>query len=319
MYDVVAIGELLIDFIQNGVSGQGNPLFEANPGGAPCNVLAMLEKQGYRTAFIGKVGNDFFGRMLKSTIEGLGIQAQGLVFDDTVPTTLALVHNKEDGDREFSFYRNPGADMMLRREEILETLIEDCRIFHFGSLSMTAEPVKLATLSALDTARRNHKIISFDPNLRLPLWNNEQEAQKAIWYGIEHCDVLKIADNEIRWLTGQEDFDKGIEKIRGRASVKLINVTLGREGSISYYKDKKIYAEPFLNDKTIDTTGAGDTFCACVLGTVLEYGLEELSDQQLTDMLVRANAAASIVTTRKGALCSMPEIEAVKKVMRMRA
>lgn len=318
MYDVVAIGELLIDFIQNGVSGQGNPLFEANPGGAPCDVLAMLEKQGYRTAFIGKVGNDFFGRMLKSTIEGLGIQAQGLVFDDTVPTTLALVHNKEDGDREFSFYRNPGADMMLKREEILGNLIEDCRIFHFGSLSMTAEPITVATLSALDIARRNHKIISFDPNLRLPLWNNEQEAQKAIWYGIEHCDVLKIADNEIRWLTGQEDFDKGIEKIRGRASVKLINVTLGREGSISYYKDKKIYAEPFLNDKTIDTTGAGDTFCACVLGTVLEHGLEELSEQQLMDMLARANAAASIVTTRKGALCSMPEMEAVKKVMRMR-
>lgn len=318
MYDVVAIGELLIDFIQNGVSGQGNPLFEANPGGAPCNVLAMLEKQGYRTAFIGKVGNDFLGRMLKSIIEGLGIQAQGLVYDDNIPTTLAFVHNKEDGDREFSFYRNPGADMMLKREEILETLMEDCRIFHFGSLSMTAEPVKTATLSALDTARRNHKIISFDPNLRLPLWNDEQEAQKAIWYGIEHCDVLKIADNEIRWLTGQEDFDKGIEKIRGRASVKLINVTLGREGSISYYKDKKIYAEPFLNKKTIDTTGAGDTFCACVLGTILEHGLEKLSDQQIKDMLVKANAAASIVTTRKGALCSMPEMEDVRKTMKMR-
>lgn len=318
MYDVVAIGELLIDFIQNGVSGQGNPLFEANPGGAPCNVLAMLEKQGYLTTFIGKVGNDFLGRMLKSIIEGLGIQAQGLVYDDNIPTTLALVHNKEDGDREFSFYRNPGADMMLKREEILETLIEDCRIFHFGSLSMTAEPVKTATLSALDTARRNHKIISFDPNLRLPLWNDEQEAQKAIWYGIEHCDVLKIADNEIMWLTGEEDFDKGVEKIRGRACVKLINVTLGRERCISYYKDKKIYAEPFLNKKTIDATGAGDTFCACVLGTILEHGLEKLSDQQIKDMLVKANAAASIVTTRKGALCSMPEMEDVRKTMKMR-
>lgn len=208
--------------------------------------------------------------------------------------------------------------MMLRREEILETLIEDCRIFHFGSLSMTAEPVTAATLSALDIARRNHKIISFDPNLRLPLWNDEQEAKKAIWYGIEHCDVLKIADNEIRWLTDQEDFDKGVEKIRGRASVRLINVTLGREGSISYYEGKKIYAEPFLNEKTIDTTGAGDTFCACVLGTVLEYGLEALSDQQLADMLVKANAAASIVTTRKGALCSMPEMEDVKKIMKKR-
>lgn len=311
MCDVAAMGELLVDFIQNGKSVQENPLFEANPGGAPCNVLAMLTKLGYKTAFIGKVGNDFFGKMLRDTIAELGIDSEGLVYDESVPTTLALVHHKEDGDREFSFYRNPGADMMLHQEEIQKSIIDECRIFHFGSLSMTAEPVKAATQTALCMAREGNKVISFDPNLRLPLWKSEQEAADAIWYGIEQCDVLKIADNEIQWLTGETDFDKGVQKIRERASVKLLNVTLGKEGSISYYGDKRIYAKPFIHENTVDTTGAGDTFCACVLGTVLEHGLEMLSEEQLSDMLLRANAAASIVTTRKGAIRSMPEPEEI--------
>lgn len=318
MYDVVAMGELLIDFIQNGSSDQGNPLFEANPGGAPCNVLAMLQKQGYQTAFIGKVGRDSFGKLLCAAVEKQGIDAKGLVFDEHIPTTLAFVHNKEDGDRDFSFYRDPGADMMLRQEEVLHTLIEDCRIFHFGSLSMTAEPVKTATMSALDIAREKKKIISFDPNFRPPLWKEEEDAKRAIWYGIERCDVLKIADNEIRWLTQEEDFDRAVEKIRARAKVRLINVTLGNEGSIAYYQDRKIFVKPFSNEKTIDTTGAGDTFCACVLGSILQDGLDDLTDRQLTDMLLRANAAASIITTRKGALSVMPEMEEVKQLIQRR-
>ena len=315
MYDVAALGELLIDFIQNGKSEQGNLLFEANPGGAPCNVLAMLKNLGYKTAFIGKVGEDSFGRLLAHTLEKAGIETKGLLYDQEIATTLALVHNTEDGDREFSFYRNPGADVMLRENEIQYDLIKDCRIFHFGSLSMTSEPAKTATRAALEFAKKENKMISFDPNLRMPLWKSEEQAKEAIWYGIEQCDLLKIADNEIQWLTGESDFDKGAEQIKARSKVRLLNVTLGKEGSIAYYKDKKICAEPFVNERTIDTTGAGDTFCACILGSVLEYGLEDLSDKILYGMLRRANAAASLVTMRKGAIRSMPREEEIKDLL----
>lgn len=316
MYDVVALGELLIDFIQHGESEQGNPLFEANPGGAPGNVLAMLQKLGYQTAFIGKVGADSFGNMLVDTVKAQGVQTEGIVFDQEIPTTLALVHHKEDGDRDFSFYRNPGADVMLREEEVERSLIENCGIFHFGSLSMTAEPVRTATKSALELAKKEGKLISFDPNLRPPLWKSLDEAKEAIWYGIEQCDILKIADNEIQWLTGEEEFDKGVEVLRKRTNAALINVTLGKEGSISYYKNKRVFVKPFINENTVDTTGAGDTFCACVLGSVLEHGLSDLSEEQLSAMLTRANAAASIVTTRKGAIRSMPEVSEIEALIK---
>lgn len=312
MYDVVALGELLVDFIENGKSEQGNPLFEANPGGAPCNVLAMLKKLGYKTAFIGKVGEDTFGRRLYATLSDLDIEVSGLKFDKDIPTTLALVQHKEDGDRDFSFYRNPGADMMLCEQDIDFQLIKNCKIFHFGSLSMTAEPVKAATKAAIKYAKKENKLISFDPNLREPLWEDIEDARASIWYGIEQCDILKIADNEIQWLTREKDIDAGVRKIRERADVPLINVTLGKEGSVSYYNDKKIFVKSFLNEKTIDTTGAGDTFCGCVLGTILEYGLSDLSKKQIEMMLLRANAAASIVTTRKGAIRSMPDADVIQ-------
>lgn len=306
-YDVVALGELLIDFIQNGSSEQGNPLFEANPGGAPCNVLSMLSKLGYQTAFIGKVGDDTLGRRLGQTIDAAGISGEGLLYDCSVNTTLAFVHFTEDGDRDFSFYRSPGADMMLKKDEVSEVLIRECRIFHFGSLSLTDEPSASATKYAVACAKKAGKLISFDPNLRPPLWKDMKLAKEAIWYGIESCDVLKIADNEIQWLTGENNYDECVEKIRSRSNAKLINVTLGKEGSIAYYGKKKVYGRPYLNQKIIDTTGAGDTFCACVLGYVLEHGMENLSEKDLEKMLLFANAAASIVTTRKGAICVMPE------------
>lgn len=311
MYDVTALGELLIDFIENGKSDQANPLFEASPGGAPCNVLAMLRKLGYKTAFIGKVGEDAFGKMLHDVLSDLEIETSGLRYDSSVPTTLALVHHMPNGDRDFSFYRNPGADVMLNEQELSYDLIRDCRIFHFGTLSMTAEPAKTATKAAVAYAKQEKKLISFDPNLRIPLWQDLDDAKAAVWYGIEQCDILKIADNEIQWLTGEQDFDEGVKKIKKRSQARLINVTLGSEGSISYYNGNKIFADPFLSDYTIDTTGAGDTFCACVLGTVLAYGLFDLSESQIKDMLIRANAAASIVTTRKGALRAMPDAEEI--------
>lgn len=315
MYDVVALGELLIDFIQSGSSWNGNPLFEANPGGAPCNVLAMLARLGYQTAFIGKVGDDSFGKMLGETIQKTGISAEGLVYDSNVNTTLAFVHSLAGGDRDFSFYRNPGADIMLTEQEVSKKLMEECRIFHFGSLSLTDEPVETATKKAVAFAKNAGKLISFDPNYREPLWENEERAKEAVWYGIGICDILKIADNEIKWLTGSDDYDKGVRMLKERSRAKLINVTLGCQGSLAYYQDRKVCGKPFLSDRTIDTTGAGDTFCAGVLGFVLEHGLDDLKEADLEKMLTFANAAASIVTTRKGALCSMPDKEEINRLI----
>lgn len=316
MYDIVALGELLIDFVQCGESENKNPVFEANPGGAPGNVLAMLKKLGFHVGFIGKIGKDSFGNMLVNTLKQTGISEEGLVFDEEINTTLALVHTMADGDRDFSFYRKPGADIMLKPEEVNQKMIEKCRIFHFGSLSLTDEPAASATKFAVEIAKRSGKLISFDPNLRPPLWKNMEYAKEAIWYGIENCDILKIADNEIKWLTETEDYDEGVRKIRKRSDVKMINVTLGKEGSISYYADKKVFVDSVYSGKTSDTTGAGDTFCANVLGFVLENGLQNLTEEDLKKILLFANAAASIVTTRKGAICSMPEKQEIEEIIK---
>ncbi len=312
MYDVVALGELLIDFIQNSNNQYGNPVFEANPGGEPCNVLAMLARLGYQTAFIGKVGEDSFGKMLGKTLQKTGISSKGLVYDGNVNTTLAFVHSLPGGDRDFSFYRNPGADTMLTEHEVNRQLIQECKIFHFGSLSLTKEPAASATKMAVTFAKDAGKLISFDPNYRAPLWEREEQAKKAVWYGIGACDILKIADNEIKWLTGFEHYDDGVRAIKARSDAKLINVTLGNKGSLAYYPSSKVCGKPFLSGKTIDTTGAGDTFCAGVLSFVLEHGLDNLNEMNLQEMLMFANAAASIVTTRKGALHSMPDKEEIE-------
>jgi fructokinase len=314
-YDVVALGELLIDFTENGTSSQGNPLFEANPGGAPCNVLAMLSKLGASTAFIGKVGRDFFGTQLKEAIEASGICSDYLYMDEKVHTTLAMVHTYPDGDRDFSFYRNPGADMMLTEEEIPEELIKNAGIFHFGTLSMTHEGVRRATLKALETAKNNGVLISFDPNLRPPLWESLDEAKKQVLCGLQYCRILKISDNEIQWLTGLEDFTEGVKWIKDRYDIPLILVSMGKEGSRAYYGEKIVEVKPFLQKTTIETTGAGDTFGGCCLGYVLQNGLKGLSEVQLREMLTFANAAASIITTRKGALRVMPSKQEVEQLI----
>lgn len=315
-YDVTALGELLIDFTEHGKSGQGNPLFEANPGGAPCNVLAMLSKLGHRTAFIGKVGKDFFGEQLKAAILEVGIDASYLQMDERVHTTLALVHTYPDGDRDFSFYRDPGADMMLTEQEIPEKVIADSRIFHFGTLSMTHEGVRNATKKALKLAKQSGALISFDPNLRPPLWRSLDEAREQVLYGLGFCDILKISDNEIQWLTGEKDFDEGVCWIRERYSaIQLILVSMGKDGSRAYYGDAVVEAAPFLQENTVETTGAGDTFCGCVLHYICEHGLANLNRSDLKQMLAFANAAASLITTRKGALRVMPEREEVEKVI----
>lgn len=306
MFDVTALGELLIDFTENGTSSQGNPLLEANPGGAPCNVLAMLERLGKKTAFIGKVGKDMFGNQLKAAVEEVGIDTRNVIMDEEVHTTLAFVHTYPDGDRDFSFYRNPGADMMLTKDEVSEELIQSSRIFHFGTLSSTHEGVREATRHAIEVAKAAGCIITFDPNLRPPLWKSLEDARAEIEYGMTKCDVLKISDNEVEFLFGTTDYDKGAALIREKYNIPLVLITMGKDGSRAYYKDLRVEAAPFLQENTIETTGAGDTFCASALNYVLEHGLENLTEENLMEMLTFANAAASLITTRKGALRVMP-------------
>lgn len=314
-FDVVALGELLIDFTEYGKSDRGNKLFEANPGGAPCNVLSLLQKLGKKTAFIGKVGNDQFGRMLSDTIKSIGICADNLIFDEEIPTTLAFVGKTPDGDREFSFYRKPGADMMLNAGEVDEKLLADTRIFHFGTLSMTHETVREATLCAIKNAKKNGALISLDPNLREPLWKSLDEAKEQMKSAISYCDILKISDNEIEFLTGETDFDEGVKKIKQEHNIPLICVTMGKDGSIAYYGDKKVEVKGFYQENVVDTTGAGDTFCGSVLNFICDNGFDNLTEDQLKAMLTFANAAASIVTTRAGAIRSMPEPSEVEALI----
>ncbi|MFG6326257.1 MAG: carbohydrate kinase [Lachnospiraceae bacterium] len=306
-FDVVALGELLVDFTENGISEQGNPLLEANPGGAPCNVLSMLQNLGKKTAFIGKVGADAFGQMLIQAVRARGINTDNLLTDDVVHTTLAFVHTDREGDRSFSFYRNPGADMMLRWDEVHQEMLGDTRIFHFGTLSMTERQIGNVTKKAVERAKSEGALISFDPNLRPPLWKSLEDAKDKMWYGIGQCDILKISDDEIYFLTGTQDINRGIEIILSRSNPRLVCATMGKNGSKAFCNGKSVFCEPFLRNDTIETTGAGDTFMACVLNTVLEKGLEALSEKELLEMLRFANAASSIITTRKGALKVMPE------------
>ena len=313
-YDVVALGELLIDFTENGKSNQGNPLFEANPGGAPCNVLAMLTKLGHKTAFIGKVGEDFFGEQLRDVITEVGIDAKGLCTDKEIHTTLAMVHTYPDGDRDFSFYRDPGADMMLTADEVNPEVVKDTKVFHFGTLSMTHEGVREATKKAVETAKANGCLVSFDPNLRPPLWSSLDLAKEQMEYGFGKCDILKISDNEIQFVSGKEDYDEGIAYLQETYNIPLILLTMGKDGSRAYYKGMRV-ERPGFSVKAIETTGAGDTFCGSSLNYLVDHDFENLTEEQLGEMLTFANAAAALVTTKKGAIKAMPVKEEVLELI----
>lgn len=316
-FDVAALGELLVDFTDNGLSKQGNTLFETNPGGAPCNVLAMLRKLGRSCAFVGKVGDNLFGQQLRAAAEAAGICMEYLAVDQEVCTTLAFVKKLDNGDRDFSFYRNPGANMMLTKDDLPLEVIENCRVFHFGTLSMTHEGVRRATRRAVDCAKAGGALISFDPNLRPPLWSDLEEAREQIRYGLSHCDVLKIADNELEFMTGEADFDKGAAIfLKQYPNIRLLNVTAGPEGSCSHYNGLRVFCPALKLGGVMEATGAGDTFCACVLNFVLAHGLDGLSETDLDEMLSFANAAAYLVTTRKGAIRSMPERRQVEAILR---
>lgn len=308
-YDVAALGELLVDFASVGQSGQGSPLFEANPGGAPCNVLAMLAKLGKKTAFIGKVGGDMFGAMLKAEAEAAGIYTGGLVQDPEFATTLAFVQTAADGERDFAFFRSHSADTMLKETELRTDIIENCKIFHFGSLSLTDSPAKEATRRAVSLAKSAGAVISFDPNLRPALWQSLGHAKNEILWGCGQSNITKLAAEELELVTGTANPNDGADAyLKQFPQTRLLLLTDGKNGSAAYTKSEKASCPAFLNPKTIDTTGAGDTFFACCLSFVLENGLDSngLTQEKLALMLTFANAAGSLITTKKGAMRAMP-------------
>jgi fructokinase len=311
MAKFVALGELLIDFIQYGESENQNPLYEANPGGAPGNFLAMTNKLGNSASFIGMVGNDAFGKQLEDTLIGAGLNTKGLIKSDKYHTTLAFVHHDSHGDRSFSFYRE--ADAYINKKDIKECLFENKDVFHFGTLSMTNETCKAATIKAINIAQEKKLIISFDPNLRKNLWDDLSKAKEAFIEGFKVCNVLKIADNELQWFTGIENLDDAIKSFRKEYPlIGLIFLTLGKDGSSAYYKNIKITVPTFLNLPCVDTTGAGDSFMGSAMNCVMSYGFNNLDENNLKETLLFANAAASIVASRKGVIKSLPNIEEIE-------
>ncbi|HHU90715.1 MAG TPA: carbohydrate kinase [Clostridiaceae bacterium] len=313
MFDVVAIGELLIDFAPGGVTPEGTALFERNPGGAPGNVLAILSKMGKKTALISKVGNDQFGSFLLSTMKDIGVDTQGIVITDQANTTLAFVHLDSSGDRSFSFYRKPGADMLLCEDEIDRELIKNCRIFHFGTVSMTKGPSRDATLYAIKTAKKYKKLISFDPNLRPPLWDNLKEAKTLMETGLAYTDILKVSGEELEFITGEKSLGKGSGYIQDKYGTKLILVTLGPEGCFYRYGNTTGKLATY-DVNTIDTTGAGDAFLGAMLYKILnsEKSIELLDKDELESMIKFSNAAGSLATMKKGAIPAMPSVSDVE-------
>lgn len=304
-YDVIALGELLVDFNALHSNDFDSVVYESNPGGAPCNVLAMLSNLQKRTAFIGKVGDDFLGHALQQRIVRMGISTEGLSKDKKRNTTLAFLNDSKTYPHQYLFYRNRTADMNLDEGDVDADMLSRTRIFHFGSLSFTHKRCRKATRKAIKAAKSKHRLISFDPNYRPVLWPGEEEARKWMLYGCSVCDILKVEASELAFITQQTTIQNGVDFLQKHYSISLILVTSGEAGSQAFMGSRKVYQEAFLTNRTIDTTGAGDTFLGCCLAYILEQGME-LSDHQLQEMLFRANAAASLETTRKGAIRAMP-------------
>ena len=316
MIDVVAIGELLIDFTCKKVDSDGFPTMEAHPGGAPANFLAALSKFGAKTALLGKVGTDAFGKLLINTLESKGINANGIIQDDNVFTTLAFVTLSESGDREFSFARKPGADTCITFDELDLSLIDEAKVFHFGTLSLTNEPAREATYKAISYAKSKGKIITFDPNLRKPLWNDLEEAKKQMIWGLSQADVVKISDEEVEFLFGLNG-KEGAEYIFNKFGISLVFVTCGAEGC--YFKNAVAdgFVPSLSNINVVDTTGAGDIFGGSALWKILETNKKvfELNEKELYDIVRFACTSAGLSTTKAGGISSVPEMDEIMKVL----
>lgn len=317
MVDVVALGELLIDFACLSSDESGYPVMAAHPGGAPANFLAALNQYGAKTAFLGKVGNDAFGKMLVRTLSEAGIETKGILLDDTVFTTLAFVTFDETGNRSFSFARKPGADTQIQFEELDLSLIDACKVFHFGTLSLTDSPARETTKKAVAYAKEKGKLITFDPNLRLPLWKDPEDAKKQMEWGLSQADLVKISDEEVEFLWGV-DAAEGASKVLSDYGVKLVFVTCGANGCVYQNRLAKGKLPSLKGVKVTDTTGAGDIFGGSALSRILSAGKrpEELTGEELTEIVRFATTAAGLSTEKPGGISSIPSFKTVEKVMK---
>jgi len=315
MLDVVALGELLIDFATVSADGDGYPTMAANPGGAPGNFLAALNAYGKKTAFLGKVGNDTFGHLLLKTLKGAGIETKGIAVDGSVFTTLAFVTFDESGDRSFSFARKPGADTRLTWEEIDKSLIDGAKVFHFGTLSLTDEPARTATRKAVAYAKEAGKLITCDPNLRKPLWPSEAAAREQMLWSLQQADVVKISDNEVEFLWGCTP-EEGADKLLTEFGVSLAMVTLGPDGCLLKTENAS-FRGSCPKVRPVDTTGAGDIFGGSAVARLLELEkpICDLTEEDLAYIGTFAAAAASLSTETVGGIPSIPQKAAVLRVM----
>ncbi|MGM9604426.1 MAG: carbohydrate kinase [Faecousia sp.] len=310
MKDIVAVGEVLIDLTQKGVDELGVGQYAANPGGAPANLAVAAARLGASTAFVGKVGRDAFGKYLRAVLEENNVDTTGLLEDAKEHTTLAVVSVDETGERSFSFYRDPSADVNLRPEEIPAGLLKETRILHFGSVSLTAEPARSATLHAAKTARANGCLVSYDPNYRASLWSSEEEAIREMKNALPLCDILKISDEELPLLTGTTDPETGSAML-SKLGIRLVFITLGANGAF-FRLGEQTGSVPGIRVKVGDTNGAGDTFFGAALSKLVKENLDELTLDHLAEIAAFANKAASITTSRHGAIPAMPRLEEVE-------
>ena len=316
-YDVVALGELLIDFAPQGVNEANYPVLSANPGGAPGNFLAALTKYGCKTAMIGKVGDDAFGHLLVKTLEAAGIETKGILLDVDVFTTLAFVSLDASGNRDFSFARKPGADTCLRPEEVDEALLASARVFHFGTLSLTDEPAASATRKAIELSRKHDLLISLDPNLRKPLWKREEDAKAAIEWSLRQADIVKISDEEIEWLWGLSP-ERGAKKLLQEYHVSLVYATLGPKGCYAANGACSVTVQSPAGIHVVDTTGAGDIFGGSAMSQFIRNGKKpaDLTEAELRRIVSFACTAASLSTQTHGGIASVPEYSAVDRKMK---
>ena len=316
MFDVTALGELLIDFAPKSVTDTGYPVLAAQPGGAPGNFLAALNKFGLKTAMIGKVGDDMFGRLLVKTLQSAGIDTRGVILDPNQFTTLAFVSLDESGNRDFSFARKPGADTCLTETEIPESLLRNTRIFHFGTLSLTNEPAASATRKAVALAKAHGLLVSLDPNLRKPLWKSEADAKAAIEWSLRQADIVKISDEEVDFLWGLSPED-GAYKLLQEYGVSLAYVTLGPKGCYAVTKHHQVTVDSPSGIHVVDTTGAGDIFGGSAMSRLLRTGKhpDELSEEELRRIVRFACTSASLSTQKHGGITSVPgESEVLAKM-----
>lgn len=316
MFDITTVGEILIDLTQTGISDKGIPIYNANPGGAPANVAVAASKLGAKTAFIGKVGNDSFGRFLCDTLQKYNVSTDGVITDKSANTTLAVVSVNENGERSFAFYRKNSADTLLSENEIIDLQLRNTHILHFGSVSLTAEPSRTATISAVKRAKSFGAVISYDPNYRESLWSSLDEAVEQMKKPLDLVDILKVSDEELPLISGKIDVEDGAKYLCDKYNIKLVLVTLGAKGAYYRFKDCAGIVDG-VSVTVADTNGAGDTFFGAFLSRMVymgKYKPSDLTEDEIKDMLAFSNNAAAITTSRSGAIPAMPTIGEIDRL-----